>query len=344
MKKSQWRMLVTLLASAPLAQAADETGKGYLMPQIGYTWTDEDRGVDDDVYYGLSAGKHVSERWSLELNGSRGEYDAPGAKLNLTTISLDALLVFNRARTVSPFITFGAGYIEDDIDQGPSEGGPLAQAGVGLLLDVAESSKGSFLFQLRPEVKARWDGNDIGASDHPIDYFGGLGFVFAFGPARAAPAPAAAPPPPKSEPAIQPPPPAPSPPPPPPPATPQVVVLEGVTFDVNSANLTAASRPTLDEVARQLQRHPSLKIEVEGHTDSSGNDAYNLQLSQRRAAAVRDYLVTQGVSADRLTAKGYGETRPIADNSTVPGRLANRRVAMAVLDNPDGVKIETTVR
>jgi outer membrane protein OmpA-like peptidoglycan-associated protein len=121
-------------------------------------------------------------------------------------------------------------------------------------------------------------------------------------------------------------------------------VLEGVTFDVNSANLTAASRPTLDEVARQLQRHPRLKIDVEGHTDSSGNDGYNLQLSQRRADAVRDYLIAQGVSADQLAAKGYGETRPIADNATAAGRLANRRVALAVLDNPDGVKIETTVR
>jgi len=86
----------------------------------------------------------------------------------------------------------------------------------------------------------------------------------------------------------------------------------------------------LDEVAAALLTQPELNVEVQGHTDSVGSAAYNLNLSDRRAAAVKAYLVGKGLSATALTAKGYGKAKPIAGNDTAEGRAQNRRVAFEV--------------
>ncbi|MBZ5637728.1 MAG: OmpA family protein [Acidobacteriia bacterium] len=106
------------------------------------------------------------------------------------------------------------------------------------------------------------------------------------------------------------------------------LVLEGVNFEYNSAKLTAASEAVLDKVAASLVDWKEVNVEVDGHTDGRGGDAYNLKLSQARAEAVRDFLVSKGVAASRLAAKGFGKTRPIADNKTDAGRAKNRRVEL----------------
>lgn len=106
------------------------------------------------------------------------------------------------------------------------------------------------------------------------------------------------------------------------------LVLQGVTFESNSDQLTPDSTLTLDSVAEILKQRPTFKIEVRGHTDSSGSDEYNLNLSQRRADSVMEYLVSRGVPADRLSAVGFGETLPVAANDTAEGRAQNRRVAL----------------
>jgi OOP family OmpA-OmpF porin len=118
------------------------------------------------------------------------------------------------------------------------------------------------------------------------------------------------------------------------------VVLEGVNFQTNSAELTGDSKPILDNVAKGLREHPRLTVEVQGHTDSTGSATYNLALSEKRAESVRAYLVSQGVSASQLSAKGYGLTQPIETNKTAAGRKANRRVVMHVIDNPGDVIIK----
>ena len=110
------------------------------------------------------------------------------------------------------------------------------------------------------------------------------------------------------------------------------LVLEGVTFEVNSDKLTAASSATLDRVAESLKRSPNVRVEVGGHTDSSGSDALNQKLSQKRAEAVRAYLVSKGVDGSRVTAKGYGESQPAGDNKTAEGKARNRRVELRRLD------------
>ena len=105
------------------------------------------------------------------------------------------------------------------------------------------------------------------------------------------------------------------------------LVLTGTNFEMGSATLKPEASATLHLVAQALQANPALQVEVGGHTDSVGADALNERLSLRRADAVKDFLVGQGVDAARLTSKGYGETAPLADNNTAAGRAANRRVA-----------------
>ena len=95
----------------------------------------------------------------------------------------------------------------------------------------------------------------------------------------------------------------------------------------------------LDAVAADLKRYPRLKIELQGHTDSAGPDAYNMKLSGERANAVRTYLIMQGVPEQQLTSRGYGESQPVADNKTEEGRAQNRRVVMNVLENPPDVDV-----
>ena len=102
--------------------------------------------------------------------------------------------------------------------------------------------------------------------------------------------------------------------------------LDGVNFEFDSAKITADSTAKLDDVVKIITRNPDVKVEIAGHTDSQGNDEYNMGLSERRAKAVEDYLIAHGAKDANMTVKGYGETQPVADNGTKEGRAANRRV------------------
>ena len=135
-----------------------------------------------------------------------------------------------------------------------------------------------------------------------------------------------------------PPPPAPAPvarktpPPAPPPAPPmqQRLVLRGVNFATDSSAIDPGSAVVLDVAADQLRGSPGVRVVIEGHTDSTGTEAYNQGLSQRRADSVRSYLVRKGIAAERLTARGLGESDPVGSNDTAEGRAMNRRVELEV--------------
>ena len=357
--------ILCVLAVPLAAGAADNVGHWYLTPQIGGISVDNDRPVQDkDWLYGLGIGKHVSDGLSVEmnLNGSQIGGGIGRGDLSLYGASIDLLGVANRSGKVSPYISVGAGTVQTERSPGSNATDFMAQAGFGMFLNVWESADGSSTFALRPDLKARWD--EAGAEGTLRDFIGTLGFQYSFG----APKPRAA------EPTPQPPPaPAPTPPPPPPPPvdsdgdgvtdnldrcpqTPQgiavdaygcprqgSITLEGVTFELNSAQLTSTSNSVLDGIATDLKKFPRLKIELQGHTDSSGSDRYNLELSQKRADAVRAHLIAQGVPSSQLAAKGYGEAQPVEDNTTTEGRAMNRRVVMRVVDNPGDVKVEGVV-
>ena len=110
-----------------------------------------------------------------------------------------------------------------------------------------------------------------------------------------------------------------------------VISLPGINFEVNSAQLTSSSAATLDGAAETLNKFTDITAQVAGHTDSTGADSYNMSLSGKRAQAVKEYLISRGVAASRLSSQGYGETQPIADNSSKDGRAMNRRVELNVV-------------
>jgi outer membrane protein OmpA-like peptidoglycan-associated protein len=118
----------------------------------------------------------------------------------------------------------------------------------------------------------------------------------------------------------------------PPPAPPapgtKISELPGANFDFNKATLKPEGKAKLDEAAALMSKYPDLRVSVEGHTDSIGSDAYNQKLSERRAQSAVDYLTGKGVAASRLSARGFGKTRPVADNKTDAGRAKNRRVEL----------------
>ncbi len=109
-------------------------------------------------------------------------------------------------------------------------------------------------------------------------------------------------------------------------------VLDNCTFETGKATLQPEAFAVLDELVAYLNRKDDQRIEIGGHTDNVGTAANNLKLSMGRATAVMDYLIAKGISADRLTAKGYGLTEPIEDNATAEGRAENRRTEVKVID------------
>ncbi|MEA5127298.1 MAG: OmpA family protein [Proteiniphilum sp.] len=113
----------------------------------------------------------------------------------------------------------------------------------------------------------------------------------------------------------------------------KVTFESGILFATNSSTLSTASRSSLDRFATSLQNNPDTDVKIYGHTDSTGSDAINNPLSQRRAESVYNYIVSKGISGSRLVADGFGSTQPVADNNTVAGREQNRRVEVFILPN-----------
>ena len=184
---------------------------------------------------------------------------------------------------------------------------------------------------LTVDVFGRWNRaymasrpTDLSAGQVPSERFsddiqwatGGLGLKYTFPPAPPPPPP---PPPPVAEA------------PPPPLPVQRKIVLRNVLFDFDRYNIRPDSAPVLDEAVELLKGGGTINIVAEGHTDSIGTEAYNLKLSQRRADAVRTYLVDHGISADRIRTEGFGESRPVASNDTADGRAQNRRVELRVV-------------
>ncbi len=106
---------------------------------------------------------------------------------------------------------------------------------------------------------------------------------------------------------------------------------EGVTFDVGRSNIKPQFYSALDAVSSTLNQYDQTRIEISGHTDSTGSAAFNQRLSEDRASSVRSYLASRGVASGRMYAVGYGPSRPIADNTTADGRARNRRVEIVVI-------------
>jgi OOP family OmpA-OmpF porin len=357
-----------LLAGIGVAQVTSEQDfddRWYVAGSVGVNFQDTDRGTDDTPFATLGMGKFLNPNWSVdvELNYQNPEKQAyPDLWWSQYGISADARYHFRNADSKWwPYIRMGLGWqrheeegIRDPAFGTPEGGFPAqhednnvaANLGAGLQFDFGR-------MDLRTEVGTRidFDGTQFRAGDQQssfTDLLASIGMTVALGPEPMAPvAPAPVAPNcadmdddgdgvincddkcPGSEagqtigPDGCP--------------VPVSIDLKGVNFDFDKSTLRPDAVAILNEAIEILKRYPDLKVEVAGHTDSVGTDAYNQGLSERRARAVYDYLTSNGIDAARLVGpNGYGESRPIAPNTNPDGsdnpegRAQNRRTELNV--------------
>ncbi|GAA81303.1 MULTISPECIES: OmpA family protein [Pseudoalteromonas] len=116
----------------------------------------------------------------------------------------------------------------------------------------------------------------------------------------------------------------------------RLVMPSNITFATDQSYISSGFNDTLNAIANVMNKYEKTYLSVEGHTDSTGKDSYNMNLSRERAQSVKDYLVNQQIMAARVSTKGYGETRPIATNESANGRAQNRRVEIQIVPNTQG--------
>ncbi len=296
--------VATMIASASMAAHAEFT----VSPMIGYTFYDREQNIEDDISGSIALGYRVTPNVGVELRYGQGrtETEVGGIKTRSQVGTLDAYYRFNADGKLQPYVLVGGGQNHLKVYDGRGSD----------RRSVANVALGSF-YQLSDNLALRGEARVIeNLQDNLHDTVVSLGVTYGFGAQKAAvvapavvPAPAPAP----AKPAPK-------------------VLTETVTrdlrvlFDTNKSVVKAEYKGEIAEVAKLMQEYPTAKVEIQGHTDSTGSDRINNPLSQARADAVAAVLVNEyGISADRITAKGYGSSQPVADNATVEGRAKNRR-------------------
>jgi OOP family OmpA-OmpF porin len=349
--------LAVLAAGPARAQYEDEPlPSWYAGPFLGFAFADADRNATDAVNLHLVAGRVIHDAFSVELSlfaTKFGSDAAGGADADLLGAGVD--LALGLPARGHPVFLLGAGAAQHDIG-GEGRTQAFGTVGLGYYLPVGF---GSELWR----VEARYH---LLLGEHPAlpdedlveDVRLNLGVLFTFGGEDPAPLPERRPEPPPESRIV-----APAPPPAAPlaladadgdgvadvddacpdttPGTavdargcvkPERVVIRSAYFGSNSSSPTAKVYEVLRQVADAMQADPRMRLEVEGHSDVSGRTGRNLALSQQRAEVVRRLLIGFGVAPERLTARGYGESRPVNDNDTLEKRAYNRRVEFRRLD------------
>ena len=368
--------LTCMASSASLHAELDK--RFYIAPLASYTFFDDDStdvgagnfnvDPDDQIGYSLAIGKPLGELINLEAYAFRSdgvEDSNSGAEFDIEGYGLTALIFpFRNSTTSRDFIPiYGIlGVAGGDYDlQNQGSLGLTGNNGDADYIDVGIGYLQQFFtygLGIRAEYRYRSadvevnNGRDLSFGDHVVQ----LGLHIPLGA-----------PPREPEPEVEPEP-APAPPPPAPrdsdgdgvldpndncPGTPPntevddkgcpiqeaaPIVLKGVTFEFNSATLTSQATSRLDNVVNALKSSSDIDVLIKGHTDSIDTEAYNLKLSNERAASVKQYLIEHGIDASRLSSKGFGESMPIAPNTNPDGsdnpegRAKNRRVELEVVD------------
>lgn len=354
-------MFVSTLVTAILLLSgnfvfADGDQPWHVSYQIGGVDLNSDRHTrDGDLWQSVGFGYFFNDHFSVdieydEFDGDFTDFDTvvPGATYDqwkLSTLGAVGRFYFGD-NAWKPYVLGGVGSTKHR---------NVMDEGHALSLSLGVGLHGQLSRHLSGRAQAMWrqdyDSASFGPQDYFRDFIYSIGLNFDFGGRTAA--------------ATQPPPPA-APPPAaaaPPPANPDldgdgvpnerdkcpntrpgavvdmdgceveaVISLEGVHFDFDKSTLRPEAMVILDNAAGLLTTHERVVVEVAGHTDSVGTEEYNQKLSERRANSVQDYLVSKGIKASRLSARGYGEVQPVATNDTAEGRQANRRVELIILD------------
>ncbi len=324
-------VLVTSAYTAAPSVAVAEEGQFYIVPGIQRIDYDKDRGQGYETGFTLGAGYDFSNKLSGEINVFDMNLDGSGPDSDVRQIRADLLYSFDyKIDQVTPFIAGGVGH--NRFSQNEET---VFNVAAGIKYQISDN------LEWRTAVRKHW-----GMDEHFHDYALETGLVFRFGGKPAAPAPAPAPTPapvapvdsdgdgvPDSRDAC--------------PDTPRThrvdsrgcsIVLEEVAridltvqFDFDRSVVKPEFMAEIRALADFMKANTDVEAVLEGHTDSTGTEAYNQGLSQRRVNAVRQVLIEQfDIPAARLRAEGYGETRPVASNDTPAGRAQNRRVQSVI--------------
>ena len=332
MKKVSFAVLSALVVSAPLAaqQAHDPLDdRFYISPFGSYIFADKDRKTDNGWGGGLAIGKPINEWLNLEFRGNYQYLDndgGPGA-VHITQLGPNALFFFRR-EGFQPYLVGGIGQIRDHFDSYNEYADPnstqhqrwsfAAQGGLGFLVPISD------YLLVRAEGLYRWDKNrgDIRDEDSFGDWVINAGLQIPIG---EKPRAAVTPPPPLAA-----------------PATRTIELSADALFAFNKAVLSPQGIGQLDKFLQELQGATFSSILVAGHTDPFGTDAYNFQLSERRARAVTDYMVSRGVPADRIRAEGRGETQLKVTPEECAAQGAKTKPALIQCYQPNR-RVEVTV-
>jgi OOP family OmpA-OmpF porin len=369
--KNQWKIYsftlgVILLTGATAANAEEIQNGVYVAPSLGYYFFDGDNNnnADDTFFYGLSVGYQFNKKFAVEASYFElepevkdpgfdidGHYHNASEDIDTQHYRLDGIFNFDlpvSSIPVSPYLSIGYGKLETDL-KFSDEDDWMMDVGVGIKQKITPA------FSLRGDVRAfhSWDNDDT-------DYGLSVGLVYLFGAKQTPTTPPEA----KVEQPTQ------------QPTdncasdtdgdsvpdcrdqcpgsdpraeidekgcyrTEQVIdrVELNILFDSNKAVVKSEYYSEIQKVADFMQKHPDTKADIEGHTDNVGSNQYNQRLSQRRADAVRQVLISKfNIAPLRLRAMGYGETRPVQSNATATGRQANRRVIAVLQTTVEGMK------
>ncbi|MEI7465133.1 MAG: OmpA family protein [Burkholderiales bacterium] len=299
-----------------MAQSAAFNPSLYVQPSVNGFRPDSDFGFENGgkpLGYGggLKFGKALSQHWDVQMGYVYGRASAGGQRLQQHLLGVDGLYLFSRD-TFRPFLLIGVGAEHDRINRGNVFGGrkneTSAYVSGGVGFQAVLSDRITFQADLR-DVHAFGGGKKFGDLNIDNAYLT-VGLNIAFD-APPAPAPVAPPP---VAPAMIPEPAPTAPPPPPPPARFEKVSLSATELFAFDSDKLSSNQPKLDDIANLLNANSSVtNVAISGYTDRLGNDNYNQKLSERRANAVKDYLISKGVAASRLNAVGKGKSNPVVE-------------------------------
>jgi OmpA-OmpF porin, OOP family len=323
------------ISAIPLVSSAEiKKGSLEVNPYAGLYIPADSTDFHKSEVYGLRIGYNFTPNWGVE-----GAFD--WAQKQSQFYHLDAIYHVMPDKTFTPFFALGIGAAHLDRPTSSSVTKGMFDAGIGVKYFITE--KIAFRADIRDML--------VWSDSQPHHLAANAGFTFVIGgkapkpapkpePApqpKLEPAPVAPPPPPPPAPAPEPAPVAPPPPPPAPEPEPVKIILEDIHFGFDKATLTKTAREVLDGNIKKLKENPGSDVQIEGHTCAHGPEDYNMALGERRANAVKEYLVRAGIAADRLTTISYGETRLAMPEKPTPGNKeskeakANRRVHFKVI-------------